>query len=70
MSQRLEIDVVDIFRREEGMKDAVNISATDQRSISQQEKKPYVRPQLADHGKVESLTQQSNDGPSGGPIDC
>jgi hypothetical protein len=39
------------------MKYAVTISATDRRSTSQPEKKPYSRPQLANHGKVESLTQ-------------
>jgi hypothetical protein len=45
------------FTREEYMKYAVTISATDRRSTSQPEKKPYSRPQLANHGKVESLTQ-------------
>jgi len=39
------------------MKDAVFISATNQNSAPQPEKKLYVRPQLANHGKVESLTQ-------------
>jgi hypothetical protein len=33
-----------------------------------QEKKPYVRPQLIQHGAVEALTLGSNRGVSGGPI--
>lgn len=47
------------------MKDAVNTSVTPQCSVEQQEKKQYARPQLANHGKVESLTQQSYGGTSG-----
>jgi len=32
-----------------------------------QEKKPYNKPQLVAHGNVEQLTQQNDDGFSGGP---
>jgi hypothetical protein len=47
------------------MKDTTNTSSKIEKS---EQKKQYVRPQLVTHGAVESLTQGTQGGPSGGGI--